>query len=325
MRNNLAKKGLATMRIALFMFLFVGMVPLWQIKDLGIELICDRNFSNGVGVESLNSASTIIDTLYPFGRSHTHFSWKLAQWFSHFVLKGVHPEKVKGGVVYSNQGKRISFTRIHGSTRVTMEVFGSKEYRAPRRYGEGWPHLLLEENFPNPPRLDSIVTLNLSMRARLLYCVNKMDSLTYNPELHTAQYSMYLVVQNMNKFSSDYHDYFWFGLHLYDYRYKGIPRYEAQDKGKKDATRKFIYCPSSNDLHIGDFQGGRWVVISSNLLPWIVSAFKTAQSRGYLRGSRIADMKITGMNIGWEVTGTFDCGFQYDDLTLGAVLRNDRH
>jgi len=307
--------------LTFYLFCFFSIIIYPQTKS--IELIDDLNFSNGIGLEGVNSAdNSIIDTLYPFGRRGERISWKLAQWFSRYNLKGTILKKINKEVIYSNQGKAISFLPVKGSTQIDMEVIGSKEYVTPRKEGEAWPHILLEQTFKKQVSLKKIKNLKFKMDARLMFSKNLMDSISYNPTLHTAQFSMYLVVQNLNKNSSDYKDYFWFGLHLYDYRWKVIKEYKEEDKGKSDATKKFIYCPASYEIYSGNFQDMHWINISKDLYPIIKKAFQIAQLKGYLKGASIGDMYITGMNIGWEVTGTFDCGYKYKNLKLIATIKN---
>lgn len=301
------------------LLLFIALLNHACSSSPPVELITDLNFSDGIALQAISLSDPVtIDTLYPFGRGTLPPEWKLVQLFSRFNLNGVSAQRLGGNVVYANAGKRISFKKCNGSTEVGMEVFGSKEYRAPRKYGQGWPHLLLLQTIVERPNIDSIRDLHLSMEARLMFCHNKMMPSQYNPNLHTAQFSLYLVIRNVNRHSSDYRDYFWFGLHLYDYRWKRIPSYAARDKGKKGATGKFIYCPASHEVYAGSFQSGRWVNISKDILPWIKEGFKTAQAEDYLKGSSLDDMAITAMNIGWEVPGTFNCGLQYKDLRLEA-------
>jgi len=305
-------------------FLVIASFTVAQSINTNVELIGDRDFSNGILLQGNGTYTTnpsIIDTLYPIGRSHSRPVWRLAQYWSRFDLRGLQPQTLNGGIAYANQGKRIAFLQVNGRTQINMEVFGSAEYLAPRKAAEGWPHLLLEQKFPKQVSIDKIDSLIFRIDARLMYCDNKMDSASYDPNLHTAQFSMYLIVQNLNPSSTDFRDYLWFGVHLYDYRYREIPEYGAEDTGKKDATRKFIYCPASKELYVGSFPDGEWIKVSKDLLPTIKRALQKAQSKGYLKGSSINDMSILGMNIGWEVTGTFDCGFQYKDLELTAIIR----
>jgi hypothetical protein len=308
--------------LTIFFLLSVSIIA--QNINSKVELIKERDFSNGIGLVGENSANvSIIDTLYPFGKGKSKSSWGLAQWFSRFNIKGVKPEILNDSVIYANKGKRIVFLPVNGNVQVDMEVMGSQEYIAPRKDGEAWPHILLEQTFQKQVRINDIKNLAFGMDAQLKYSVNKMDSASYDTTLHTAQYSMYLVVQNVNKNSADYGDYLWFGIHLYDYRWKVIEEFQQEDKGKSDATKKFIYCPESNELYKGNFQDGKWINISKDIFPLIMQAYQMAQARGYLKGSSISDMGITGMNIGWEVTGTFDCGFQFKNLELTALLKNN--
>ena len=101
-------------------------------------------------------------------------------------------------------------------------------------------HLLLERNFTEAPFLKDVEKLTYAIKSKLLFCENKTGE-EYTPGLPTAQVTLFLTIQNRNEQSTAYGDFFWFGLPLYDYRYEDIPEYAAQDLGKEDATRKFIY------------------------------------------------------------------------------------
>ena len=46
-----------------------------------------------------------------------------------------------------------------------------------------------------------------------------------------------------------------------------------------------------------------------------------AVKRGYLAGSNLGDYGIMGINMGWELPGTFDASMQIRDLGILAVLR----
>jgi len=284
-----------------------------------VELISDNNFLNGIGLQGNNVMEpSLIDTLYPFGKGQSGFFWVLAQWGSRFNLSGVRPEIIGDSVTYADSGKSISF--FNGSTQVNMEMFGSAEYLLPRQVGEKWPALYLAQRFQKQLNINKIDSLIFRINARLMFSINEMGS-SYNPSLHTAQFQIYLTVQNLNTSSPDYGDYLWFGLMFYDYRYPEIPAYMAQDVGP-DSTGKFIYGLASSDLYTGIFQNEQWINITKDIYPSILKAFQAAQARGYLKGSSINDMCIASMNIGWEIPGTFDCGFQYKDLGLTASIKN---
>ena len=306
----------------LFISLFLFCVSVFsQTKDTTIDLIADKNFSNGVGLEYVDHSKSVIDTLYPFGKKNSRYEWKLAQWFSKFNLEGSQPAYHGDSVTFANKGKRITFVNNNGGSQVNMEIFGSNEFLSARKAGEAWPHLLLEQNFSRPININKIKSMKFSLNTKLLYCGNKMGVATYNPKLQTAHFHVTFIIQNLNKSSTDYEDYLWFQLQIYDYRYKVIPQYEAKDKGKKDATGKFIYSLASNRLYKGNMQSKNWINMSKNLLSFIKDALKESQAKGYLKGSLLNDMDITTIIIGWEVSGTFDCGIAYKNLSLTADLK----
>lgn len=292
-----------------------------QSRSSKVQLISDSDFAT-IGLRGTNvNDPNVISILYPFGQGnamYSAFSWTLAQWGSRFNLVGTLPVLRGDTVVYADSGKSVGFLKDSGNTQVDMEVFGSHEYLSPRQANQTWPNLYFGQTFENPLKLSRIDTLIFRIEARLKFSVNKMDSSTYNPTLHTAQFQIFLTIQNLNPNSSDYGDYLWFGLPLYDYRYSVIPAYASQDFGP-NSTGKFIYDLASYDLYTGNFSDGNWRNISKDLYPQILQAFQMAQAKGYLKGSSVDDMHIASINIGWEIPGTFDCGAEFRNLELTAV------
>jgi hypothetical protein len=292
-----------------------------DFKVQKLEVIADKNFNNGIHLLGTNSANASpISQLYPFGKTGAEPSWTLAQWGSNFNLIDVKPKVVSGKTSYEDPGKRISFQAKDKTVLVSMEIIGSNEYPSPRKDNQDWPHLLLAQEVRSKVRLTEIQSLLYTINARLMYDENKMGS-SLDPKLHTSQVSLYLSVQNVNKQSAAYGDFFWFGLPLYDYRYREIKEYAEQDLGKADATRKFILNVAAKDLFKGSLQDKKWVNIKKDIYPLILNAFKKAQKRGFLKDTQLSDLGIGSMNFGWEVPGTFDCGLQFNDLSLTATLK----
>lgn len=204
--------------------------------------------------------------------------------------------------------------------KIGLEVFASKEYPVPRKPGEDWVHLLLEQNFTKLILLKTIQSIEYKIKAKLLFCNNRMGE-EYRPDLHTAQITLFLTVQNRVKDSPQYGDFFWFGLPLYDFRYEKIAEYGAQDLGKEDASKKFISTVASDELFHGSIHSMDWITIDKNILPLIKRSFETAQSRGYMKDSRWEDLCISSMNLGWEVPGTFDCGIIFECPSFMVTLK----
>ncbi|GAA4309902.1 hypothetical protein GCM10023143_18020 [Compostibacter hankyongensis] len=292
--------------------------------DRNISLIRDPNFSKGINLRGFYAEHPeTIRALHPFDSNKTGKAvWILDQWASRYNLKDAAREQLPDGSVrYANTGKTVILHRPGNGNAADLEVFGSREYTAPRKPNQPWPHLLLEQGMDTRYLLSQMEQLNFQITARLRYCNDKMDSATFKSDLHTAQFSIYLSVSNVNKQSPGYGDYLWFGLPLYDYRYRNIPRFAAEDGGKPDATKKFIYSLSGAQLYSGSFCDGKWISIDKDLLFFIKAAVNAARQHGYLQETSWEDMAISGMNIGWEMPGTFDAAMQWKDMELRAQLK----
>lgn len=250
--------------------------------------------------------------------------WEVAEWGTKFELTEADKQAADNGrVQYTNPGKSIAFARNGGDITVAMEVVTSAEYESPRKQNQAWPHLLIEQEFPNKPLLNDLKGLVLQFEGRLTGAEMKMDRHDFDPGLHTAQFQLFITVQDLNPNSAYYGDYLWFGIPFYDYRHEKIPLYAAQDVGKGDATGKFIYSVSSADITDGTFHSGEWIAIEKDIYPLIKQALKLAKERGYLTGSFMEDFRLSGMNLGWEVPGTFDAGFEFRGFDLLAVKESN--
>lgn len=285
-----------------------------------IKIITDNLFTGGINLVGLSSSDPKpIEVLYPFGKANFQTVWKMPQWASRFNLLGVKPEKKNDSIIYKNEGKKISFLLKNGAALVNIEVYASKEYLTARKEGELWPHLLLEQK-TNPIKLVNLKKLTYNIDAKLNFAINKMGE-AYNPSLHTCQITLYLLVQNNNKRSVGYGDYFWFGLPLYDYRYRDLKEYGAQDLGKEDATKKYILNVASKTLFSGSLHDQQWIFINKDIYPQLLAAFNQAKEKSYLKTSSISDMSIESTNLGWEVPGTFDCSIQFKGLKLTGITK----
>ena len=159
-------------------------------SDSVVEIITDTNFANGIGLEGSNSSDTsIIRFLNPFGVNENDPDWNLAQWGSRYNLKEVEFVSGDDGISYTDSGKSIAFKLVDNSAQITMKMFGSNEYPTPRKFGEDWPHILLEQKFKIPQSVNNIKSLNLNLDFILLNSEMKMPIDSFNPELHTIQFT----------------------------------------------------------------------------------------------------------------------------------------
>lgn len=282
-----------------------------------VSLLGDHSFEAGLYLKGdVSGAPSAGEVLYPFGKKSDKPTWQLAEWASKYLLHQSDLAEKDGIKLYENAGKLVSFKREDNTTRIRMDVKASAEYDHPRKSGEGWPHLLIEQEFATKPFLKYTDELTLNFEGRLVDCVSRMPSGSFDPGLHTAQFQLFITLQNLNPQSPSYGELVWFGVPFYDYRSRQQEVYAAKDIGKDDATGMFIYSIGTTDYMQGSFHDGNWIKIEKDLKPLMVKAFDIAKERGYLKGAYLDDMRVSGMNLGWEVPGTFDAGFEFKGFDL---------
>ncbi len=283
------------------------------------EIINDIRFLKGIGLrDTLPSTRYVIDIFHPYtDKPDSGFKWMLCQWSSKFNLKGIKPEiKDSNSFKYADLSKKFIIHTLKNTIEITLELRASEEYSHPRKNGEFWPHLLLEQNFDKRYSLSKLKNLVFNIDTKLVYAKNYMKSGEFDPGLHTAQFLSYLVIANTNIASKGYNDCFYFGINLFDYRYKDIPFYASKDVGKNDATGNYIYCPAAKELYKGSLHDKEWINLHKDLLPMIKTAFEHAKLRGFLKSTSFEDLELIGFNIGWEMPGTINAEIVWKNLSI---------
>jgi len=288
-------------------------------------LLLDTHFRRGFLLSYPDSkkghaAEAVLD----LGDSNNKSVWRLCQWGTkHSLANARCNHDAEGNASYGNDAKIVLIGADGSDNRdLILEIKGSSEYgNRARMQGESWPHLLVEQQVCETYPLGKLARLDFALEIKRLYCENRMTADIYNPSLHAAQFQMFLVVSNINKSSKDFGGYFWFGVPFYDSRYDIPPSHKAKDAGKADATGRFIYTIAGENVTSEPLNENRWAKIDINLLPYIKAGLQEAVERGYLKDSNPADYAVVGMNMGWELPGTFDVAIQIRDLALTAVLK----
>lgn len=283
------------------------------------DLSFDRGFFLGYPNASKGRA---VEATLDLGQSGIKPAWRLCQWATKysFVNTPCKPGE-HGDLYYENQGKRVVIGGPNSPNRdLILEIRGGAEYGSqPRKAGEGWPHLLVEQDAAKPFRLDKLERIDLKVALKLLYCTNHMAKADYDPGLHAAQFQLFFIVKNVNPKAKDYQDFYWFGVPFFDNRHESPPAYMAKDGGKADATGKFIYTVAAHGLGITSLNGGQWVTVNVDLLEHIKYGLAEAVKRDYLDNGDLCDYAVVNMNMGWEVPGTFDAAVQVKDMTISAL------
>ncbi len=300
------------------MFTLAIALGLAAADPAGTELVRDPHFQTGFEVcAPAPGRKVVIGKLTRAGATELPV-WTLAQWSSRFALGTTAPAVEAGGALrFANEAKEVIVAPAgHDAADLVLSVNGSAEYGTrARRQGEPWVHLLVEQSFSCPLTLHEMSAVPVRLEARLR-SVRKVDTADYTPQLHAAQFLMYLTVQNLNRESAGYGDYYWFGIPIYDDRWPHISRAAHGDKG----TGKLIYTPGSARFTTASVQGGTWVTLAADVLPDLVDGLRLAWQRGFLPDSQnLADYRLGGMNLGWEVPGVFDVSGQVRGLSVRVV------
>ncbi len=306
----------------------VGSVA-WYLENGYGALFQDPYMKNGISVLSVDGSE---QKTIAFGTSVGNPSWTFAQWHSRYDLRSYESLKyTKKGTALEvssygangSDGNYIPAKVLKVDTAnpsIYMELNAELEFDKPKEDGEGWPHTLLSQDFSG----DLVhVSAQKEIKAHMEYNVTKfVDRMNGQADAakHCAQLVWYVTLQNRNPESDGFGQYIWFGFNLWDNRHSGgvCPEYAAQDLGKEDATKAFIYQPASTVF----FENKRMPIVGEqtkiefDFLPTAKQVFELAKSRGYLPQTAWEDIYIGSMNFGWEVTGIYNVGVQIDTVGI---------
>jgi len=252
--------------------------------------------------------------------------WQLAQWnnynnrmeFADYtLLNDQHLYETKGG-------NKFLISPVDNMVMLglsTSSEYGKNEVSPdnPRKEGQKWPHLLISQTM-NEHAVKVSDYKSISMKVD--YCINSIkdnhEKGTFNKNLHSSQFQWFISVNNKNRESKGYGDYFWFGFSFYDFRYLFSPFYANVDT---NTTGKFIYMPDMREvLGEGNSTGiGKTKSFYYEINKQLEKAFNTAKENGFLKDTNWQDLYIGHTNIGWEVTGSFDV--QATISNLGIIVK----
>ena len=283
------------------------------------ELIGDNQFRRGFTLFETKPGQHIRYGEVDGFQKHSKPVWSLLQWSSKFPLDLSALRKTDSTITCSNVAKTVTIFRTsRNSADLSLSVNSMPEYgEHARKAGEPWVHLLVEQTFDRPPALTNLCAARLHVEARLLRSTNLHRS-NYSPETHAAQFQIFFIVQNRDRQSRSYGDMVWFGVPIYDNRRRFPGSFKAQDFG---GTEKFIFTPAGETFTTNSAHGGRWIVIEKDLLPLMQEAVNAAFAADLVKSKDLGEYRISGMNMGWELPGTFDVEMQIQKLSLKVSER----
>ncbi len=311
-----------------WVFLFVSVV-FRAVAEQRVELIADSEFQQGFQVVEEGVAFPPVKW-----NEHGKPVWKIAH--HHSKSSFSNREKFqfrKNGLTFDDGYGLLDVHPLNGEGDVVVGMNADREFGGIYRLaGDPWPHLYVTQRIGSPgghlgdksPSLADMSKIDFSIGVRLLGDrPNKKEG--YSSSRHAAQFLLLFSVQNLNRKSPGYGDYFWFIVALYDDREPLTRLHVMRDKStpKKKATEKLIYSVGIGAFTSEIVAEGHWVTISGDLLPHIRAGLQEAWRQGYLPDSHDpADYKLGGLIFGWEVTGLNEVAVAIKDLRATAWLRD---
>jgi len=284
-------------------------------EDGVIQILADPLFKNGFICGGAAHEDGIIGTLVSPAATGDP-QWKIAQWACKNDISQLAAGSDGGGYAYYSDSQTVAVSWLEGPPLLMMELKASREYDAPRQWGEPWPHLLIEQTdlAARCPKFDQVEQLNLILDVQLTYCTEMMDE--PDPGLHAAQLQLFFTVQ-----SYDTGDCFWFGIPMFDNRTEIVPEYKAQDVGKDDASGLYIYTVAQTEFTDKSFHSFERIRYEIDLLPFVRRGIRDAYVAGYLNSRRLSDFQFTTCNLGYEMPGIYDSAFGLYEFSVTAVMK----
>lgn len=284
-----------------------------------ISLLLDENFQNGFRVHGSKHEDGYIGELkWKNGCEETRYKndsaeipvWEIAQWACKYnILEGQW-----NGNICETKSQQVRIERINAQTFLELKLHASKEYEFSRKSGMDWPHLLIEQHMGERcPTLDKISELEFMSEVKVAYCDCCMDS--PNPELHAAQANLFLTIVNIENGNM-----YWFGIPYFDNRFFMQEAYIGEDGGKEDASHKLIYIIPQKRLTSKSFHDYEWISYKRDIYPDIIEGLHLAMEKRFLETADCSKYRITSMNFGWEMPGTFNGDLHISKLSLNAKI-----
>ena len=294
-----------------------------------VEVIRDNHFARGFNVKGEFPAVTgsqVFKTLDYMGTVTEPAIWQMARWYNPegFDSETSTEEKVGDEYVYTDSSKVV---RVNPETGyLYTELDASKVYDHPRENGEGWPHILIEQNFESIDitRAERIMA---SISFRIVKCDNLMGD-AYNSNIHTGHFLWYFTLRNEVPEGATFEeagrngDFLWYGVPLYDYRTpNGMSESAMVDGGAAGTTGKLIYSMPTTD-YLPPVEIGTLYQVEVDILPYMRRAYERAQEMKLLENVKFENLRFSYMNLGWEVPGTFHVASEFTDLSVKVYLKD---
>jgi len=324
-----------------YVFILIGIVILSNCGCTS-KYIADRNlvedprFENWFNIRGLGGDVDDGKNQAVFPSSELNIgrpSWTIAQWGTryNFADPAVTTKKQLSKHSFQMKNRSKSFTVNSSTGELEMGLFASTCYEKQRAERAPWPHLLISTPITDVRipsgfcTVENIKKLRLQIDSKLL----SFNDSQINPDLHSARFSIRIIIQNLTKDDDGYGDMLWFNIPIFDNRCELPAETFGTDADNADASAKFNFNmahtsvrPASSTFFKDDKveAGEESGVIPTrvDLIPWVHYAFQLARKKGFFKTTSFRDLYISHISIGWEIDGAYDGVMKVSNLSLMA-------
>ena len=273
-------------------------------------LLKDEKLKNGFKLKGLNSIRDGHGAVKLFKTSEFQPDWFLCQWNSKYNF-------LAGNFVVSNDKYSIADTTkdltVFKDGTVKFTLLAGKEYDKPRQEWEPWPHLLIEQEITENNKVKDMRSIKCSATVSLDAFRDYMGK--DRQEHHTAQFVWVVTFCDSNPQSPSYGAFIWVVMCPYDSRREYAHPWMQQDTAVPNG--QFIYSFDGREFMDRPLtQVGTSAKMEIDLYARLPEILAKAQSCGFMKGTKIEDLEISSTNMGFEITGTFDCEITVRDFKI---------
>lgn len=306
------------------------------MSEKNICLLKDPFYKQGFGLRGLggNQGGRDVEFIADFGQDKP-YQWTVGQWMASYRLGD--PEvstttETAPGVF----DLKCPTNRLVVDTNRKVLLFDcttSLNYKHPRKKEEGWHHLLIETNFTDVHHPDTFThlldlkSLTISGKVQLQKFEDHLGD-AFDDEVHAAQFLLYLTIHNANTQSKGFGEMIWFGVNFMDNRHEWSEYSADFDIGTQCLMvgignrpvypdGKSFFDANGNVIAGEDTPEYTFSIEASSM---IKKAYETARAEGYFTNTSIEDLYVTGMNLGWELPGTYDVAMQLRDFDISVTI-----
>ncbi len=292
-----------------------------------MSIIKDKTFRSGFDISYMSDTPEIAFLDYG-GKASGERRWVINEEGSKDPISALTPVTTENGFYAMKSPNGSKVLKVDTETgRVYMELNAAVDYGdVPRVAGQGWPHLLICQNYGEneTPYLDEISQLRMQMDFDFVKFENVMGEKA-DRSLHACQFQWYVTVQNVNPDSPDFGDFFWFGLQFFDNRFTFCGQDLKVDGGKDTATGKAIYTVDMKKvMKMKPVEEGESYSVDYDILPDIVKALEKVKAMEEIecfKQTKLGDLRIGHTNIGWEMPGTYNGAVMIDSFDIRYAKR----